>query len=438
MLDAFARTPDGTGLVRRPAEKDSVRPPDPNGRLTLMSMPVRRVSLRGLRRGPIALLAAGSLVVVAVSGVRAAHSHLPDPDVYASTAVEGGSAAAVAADDDAAAVAEAHRLVRLVRPPAWAHLQYPDAPVKGALKVGAPEKYLVGRNKIWTLPLSSERAAEAWLKSYDPPGLAAHGVALDNAPGTIASSRMLWPPPGDPDHGRLDWARRGFSDVRPSRIWSSARLSITLLHINLPRELQLDVSAHITLRGQAPKRDDRAGPRLQVSADSPCPEDLGGAIGVVNPGQPELDRMLVPQGTPSGGRVCYYGEYAIDHGPVPAGVPSSLKSQRVLDQAAAARLAGIARTVELGHSDYTGVTSGLGGGPGAAVLVLAYPGRPDVDLWSYNEGAGVVANGHIKADGVPYTDGAFSEVLDDLRIEGAANRTSGAARGLALGVDVRR
>jgi hypothetical protein len=33
----------------------------------------------------------------------------------------------------------------------------------------------------------------------------------------------------------------------------------------------------------------------------------------------------------------------------------------------------------------------------AAVIVLAYPGRPDVDLWATTSGCTTIANGHISA-----------------------------------------
>ena len=368
-------------------------------------MRISGIPLRGLRRRQRLLVVAGSLsVAVGLAVLPAAQGHH-----------EAGPrrAAAVPPEDDyTAAEVEVDRLVRLVRPPAGSHphLVIPDSPVKGAVATSR-DRYRVGANRVWTVSLPSAQAV-AWLKSYDPPGFAGQGVVLDNAPGTIASYLGLWGPDWD-GRGQLQWASRGFSDVRPSPIWSSARLSIGFGSVNdPPGGLNLEVSALVTLRGQDPKRDDVGGPRLQMPADRPCPADLGGAIGVVNPGQPDLDRMLVPPSNPSGGRLCFYGDYTTssDDPTHSVGGPSTLKSQLVLDQAKAARLAGIVRTLELGHAEYTGLQSGLSGGPGATVLVLAYPGRPDVDLWSYDEGTrGMVANGHIEAEG----DG-FSYVLGDL------------------------
>lgn len=372
-------------------------------------MPIRGVAPGSLRRRLTAMSAAGSVVVVAALGfLFTAHGHRagvagPAGAARASSAVvTEESHAAVSEAWYAAAAAEAHRLVPLVQPPAGSRLLLPEL----VNNVRGSDTYLVGRGDTWTVALSSAQATE-WLTSYDPPGFARHGVVLLNAPGTIASDMGLSRPPGSPWYGRLSWAERAFSDARPSRIWSAARLSISLVPVQAPREILLEIHAVITLRGQDLSRDIVAGSRLRVASAGPCPESVEGAVGVVNPGRPELDRMLVPEGTPSGGRICFYGGYTAED-------QLRLQSERVLDRAAAARLAGIARMVQLGRSDYMGPYSGLGNGPGTAVVVLAYPSGPDVDLWSFNEGRGMVANGHVEADS-SYADSGFSGFVADFR-----------------------
>jgi hypothetical protein len=104
---------------------------------------------------------------------------------------------------------------------------------------------------------------------------------------------------------------------------------------------------------------------------------------------------------PTGGRICFYGN---------AIRPSA---QRVLDATAAATIARAAREVHLDHDDYDGPTSGLAtSNPGAVILALSYPDRPDVDVQAESRaGLRHVTNGHIRADGIPFGDSGFTCLL---------------------------
>lgn len=203
----------------------------------------------------------------------------------------------------------------------------------------------------------------------------------------------------------MDVADRTYGDLHRGH-WSGA-----LLNVSVSRGTE--DSAYLNVVGQVdplddhPRRDSTPCPRLRVLVHRPCPaaptngEDRYPEPGVKNPGQPDLDRMLVPAGTPTGGRICFYGNEVR---------PSS---QRVLDGPAAAAIATAAREVRLDHDDYDGPYGGLGSpGPGVVVLALAYPGRPDVDVQAASRsGLNWVVNGHIEAYGSPFWDSGFTCVL---------------------------
>jgi hypothetical protein len=129
----------------------------------------------------------------------------------------------------------------------------------------------------------------------------------------------------------------------------------------------------------------------------PCPADSSGAVGVENPGAPDLDRTLVPPGSPTGGRLCKYGEPAeANHGN--DAVRSALTRHLLLNSATAGRLAAAASQVSLAHSD-TAVYHCPADFGTTTVIVLSYPGRPDIDLWQTDSGCTYLANGHIRASG---------------------------------------
>jgi hypothetical protein len=237
--------------------------------------------------------------------------------------------------------------------------------------------------------------ALTWLRSYNPPAFARHDLMMNNAPDSTGRATG----PGD-----YDVADRSYGDLRRGH-WSTALLNVSVSR-GRGGSAYLNASGLVYPLDDHPWRDTLCT-RMRVLVDEPCPDapgnDGGGPMqpGVKNPGQPDLDRVLVPAGTPTGGRICFYGNEI------------RASAQRVLDGPAAARIARAARQVHLAHDDYDGPYSGLGNNiPGMVILALAYPGRPDVDVqansWS---GIGHVANGHIEMHGSPFGDSGFTCLL---------------------------
>ena len=353
---------------------------------------MRAFTRRAGARRPTAFLASGSLAVVAGLGVLGG-DHGPGQGPAACVfpdRVAVGPTPAVSA----AARAEADRLIALVHPPAGSRA-VPKDPSGGGPVWGQAGTNRVALSRSWRLPMPFTEEL-GWLRSYDPPAFARHGLTMMNAPG--ATGRAIGP-------GAYDVADRTFFAKRRGH-WSSA-----LLDVSVSRGR--GGTAYLNAVGIVYPLDDHPWPdtwtcvpRMRVLVDKPCPDATGDGAGtqvpgVKNPGQPDLDRVLVPAGTPTGGRICFYGNEIR---------PSA---QRVLDAAAAARIARAAREVHLDHDDYTGPYSGLGNNlPGIVIVALAYPGRPDVDVMANSaSGIGYVGNGHIEAHGSPYGDSGFTCLL---------------------------
>jgi hypothetical protein len=294
----------------------------------------------------------------------------------------------------AAAQAEADRMIALVRAPAGASAVATDPSGGGPVWESAVTKNKVQRARSWKLPGTFEQAL-TWLVSYDPPLLARNGLEMENASTSYASA--IGP--------KFATADRTYGDVHRGH-WSDASLKVVVSR-GSGDTAYLDAVGLAYPLDDHIRRDITPCPRLRVPVDQPCPDaPMNGLAewlrpGVDNPGQPDLDRMLVPAGTPTGGRICYYGEAV------------TASAQRVLDGPTAAWMAQQVRSVHLDHDDYDGPYGGLGtSGPGAVILALSYPGRPDVDVQAEDRsGLRDVANGRIEADGTPWGDSGLFCVL---------------------------
>lgn len=136
-----------------------------------------------------------------------------------------------------------------------------------------------------------------------------------------------------------------------------------------------------------PDRDTATGPRLRVTVAGRCPASDDGAVGVENTGT-DLSTRLVPGTPPTAARVCWY-----------AGLNTAddfaLVRQRTLGAGPARRIAGAAAAVRLGQ-DSGAVFNCPADDARVAVLALAYPARPDVDLWFSATGCPRLANGWIR------------------------------------------
>lgn len=146
------------------------------------------------------------------------------------------------------------------------------------------------------------------------------------------------------------------------------------------------------------------GPRLRVAIATGCPARDAGVRGVSNAPADLADAVdltyaLLPVAAPVAGLVCRY------HGL--NGPNFTLASSSRLDARAAARLAAMLRPIPrlddaVWHCPWDDAS--------AAVIVLAYPGRPDIDLWYGRTGCRFLTNGMFAVK----PQGAVATALDAL------------------------
>ncbi len=129
---------------------------------------------------------------------------------------------------------------------------------------------------------------------------------------------------------------------------------------------------------------------VRVTVTGGCPRTDRGVTGVSNPSA-GLRRLLLPPGQPTAGLRCRYDGLN--------GHPWHLVAAQPLSAHAAGQAARSIARLPLSHPDGGSVSCPMDDGS-AAVLALAYPGRPDIDLWIKLNGCGGVSNGYIMAGGV--------------------------------------
>jgi hypothetical protein len=228
---------------------------------------------------------------------------------------------------------------------------------------------LIEAERVWSIPLSFD-AAQQWALAERPAGLTAEGPGFG---GTYVRGGAV----------RLNRVYDGAGDPRWS--WDELQVSIA------PRDANssyLRAGAVVSTLDQHPLPDSAAGERVRVNVAAGCPKVVSKDIGVENPGQADLDRMLVPAGAPSAALVCHYGG---------AGHGSKLSSSTRYGAPGAGRLAAKARAVSLAHDDNVAHSCTVGVGK-VTGFVFAFPGRPDVDLWNADDGCTFISNGHVLAD----------------------------------------
>jgi hypothetical protein len=284
------------------------------------------------------------------------------------------------------AQAEVGRLLSLVQLPAGSTVvaEPPADLTEAAMEPRVGNLVLAGR--VWTIPLSFQ-AAQTWARAAKPGGYSSDNTDFGSSAGPGAQLR-LW---------------RVYEAPRDAR-WFTDQLQLSISP-DTADSTYLRADALVAPMDQQPIPDNPAGKRLRVTAAAPCPADDSGVVGVSNPGAADLERMLVPSGSPTAGRLCKYG----DRDQLLAGKPNeqfTLTGDQSLDPAAAGRLAAAAAQVSLAHPD-GGVSNCPGDFGTATAIALSYPGRPDVDLWQTDSGCTYVANGYIRAQfGIP--DSAMS------------------------------
>ena len=267
-----------------------------------------------------------------------------------------------------AAEDEADRLIALAPvPPTAVEIPVSQATLTGPAigpQAGDP---LVKRGRIWRVDLSYD-AALAWVRAHPPAGMTRSFTGSGNGPGYREEGLGYLGP--------------------PSAGWQSTLLAVSVGTVTADTS-EIRVDAQVLWLDPTPVRDTRLGVRLRVKVASGCPGSDRGVVGVTKTGI-DLAVRLVPTNVPTTALIC---NYTGSNPPVGFALLSSTR----LDASSASRLAERISEIPLGHTN--GVTRGCPADTGEATLVvLSFPGRDDVDLWSAG-GCPVVSNGVILADG---------------------------------------
>jgi hypothetical protein len=324
-----------------------------------------------MRASGAAAAAAVCVLAAACGTVRLSPHHA---GAGATAAVRPGSPGrvATAAGNQAAARAEAARLLSLARvPPSAVRLAHPPSslaqPALGRPAVASQ----VDRVMIWQVRLPFA-AVQAWLSAHPPRGLPADGSArAGNAiTGQTTMTGASYRGPAGP-------------------AWQSADLEISTAPAG-PGSSVIRADAVIVWLDPRPVRSEPGAHPVRVTLASGCPPSDLGVTGVANPGA-GLTRRLLPPGPPATGLRCRYDGLN--------GHPWHLVNSRRLTAAAARQVARSVSRLPLSHPDGRVFSCPMDDGS-AEVLALAYPGRPDVDLWVKLNGCSGVSNGYITARGL--------------------------------------
>jgi hypothetical protein len=307
---------------------------------------------------------AAMVVCVAVAGCGSAGVPASGPTHPAVTT----SQVATVAGNRAAAQAEAARLVSLAKlPPGAVRLSSPPAALAGP-SIGTPDvTSLVDQVVAWRagLPIA---AARTWLAAHPPRGLPSDG----GADGSQSAGVTIY----------------GTSYRAPaSQAWASADLEISVAPDG-PVATAIRVDALIVWLDPRPVKSGPGAHPIRVAVAGGCPATDQGVTGVTNPG-PSLTQQLLPSGQPTAGLRCQYAGGN--------GHPSwHLTAATRLAGPAARQAAGPMARLPLSHADPVVARCVPPADGSAEVLVLAYPGRPDVDLFQL-VGCGGVSNSYISA-----------------------------------------
>ncbi len=278
---------------------------------------------------------------------------------------------ATAAANRAAARAEAARLLLLAMvPPGAVRLDRPPRSLPDPAMGMPAVTSLADRVAAWKVSMPFA-AARAWLRAHPPRGLPPDGSARS----------------GNAFTGRTSMTGASYRGPT-SRAWQSADLEISTAPAG-PHASVIRADAVIVWLDPLPVRS-RPGTRpVRVTVADGCPASDRGVTGVINP-RAGLTRRLLPARQPAGGLRCQYDGLN--------GHPWHLVSVTRLTAEAARRAARSMARLPLSHTDGATISCPMDDGS-YAVLALAYPGRPDIDLWIKLNGCGGVSNGYIIAGG---------------------------------------
>jgi len=337
----------------------------------------RHMVMRIGARVAVGALGVGLLVAGCASGPSVSSESAPSALLSPSLAGASPSDldAAVAASR-ASAEHDAVRLLALAQvPPGAKEISTPPATLPGPA-LGTPQTdSLIDHARYWRVAMSLKDAI-AWVQAHPPSGLTSNGSGSES------------------DHDVL--VEQGFSYVGAD---GGGQLEIGVAADG-------ESSSYIRADGVTewldprPVRDDADGKRLVATVAAGCPSSDRGFAGVENVGS-DLDAALLPSGSPTVGLLCEYEGMN--------GKPFSLLTQKLLDAAAASRLAATARAISLSHTDGDVHSCPMADGS-ADLLVFSYSGRSDVGLFYLRNGCQTISNGRILAS----PDDAFVELMGSL------------------------
>jgi len=314
---------------------------------------------------------AATVACVVVAGCGTAH--VPASGSVQATVRASTSKAAMVAGNRAAAQAEAARLVSLAKvPPGAVRLGSPPAALAEP-SMGTPDiTSLVDQVAVWRagLPIAATRK---WLAVHPPRGLPSDGGDLGSQSAGVTIYGTSYRAP-------------------PSQAWASADLEISVAPDG-PDATAIRVDALIVWLDPRPVKSGPGAHPIRITVAGGCPATDQAVTGVTNPGAP-LTQQLLPPGQPTAGLRC---QYAGGNGHPPWHLTAATRLVGLAARQAAASMA----RLRLSHAN-PAVARCLPPDDGSAeVLVLAYPGRPDVDLFQL-VGCGGVSNGYISAGGGYY------------------------------------
>jgi hypothetical protein len=309
----------------------------------------------------VARVAAVAVCVLA-AGCGTAPPSTPLPQVSAAPRT---SQVATAAGNRAAARAEAARLLALAQlPPGAVRQGRPARSLPGPPLGASSATSVVDRVEAWRVG-SPFAAVKAWVPAHPPHGLPAGGSASGEKDGQQYMFGQDYRGPAD-------------------RSWQSADLEISVAPAGADAST-IRVDAVVVWLDPRPIPAGPGRHPVQVTVAGGCPATDRGVTGVSNPGT-GLTQRLLPPGPPTAGLRCRYDGLN--------GRPWHLVATQRLTAPAARQAARSMAARPLSHPDGGAVSCGSGN-DAAEVLALAYPGRPDVDLWIKLDGCGGVSNGHI-------------------------------------------
>jgi hypothetical protein len=271
-----------------------------------------------------------------------------------------------AAGNRAAAWAEASRLLTLAKlPPGAIRLANPPGSLTSPM-MGRPDvASLVDRTVSWQVRLPFA-ATRAWLSAHPPNGLHQNGNGSSGDAGVTTMTGTSYRGPASP-------------------AWQSADLEFAIAPAG-PDASTIRVDAVVVWLDPSPVPSGPGTHPVRVTTASGCPATDRGVTGVTNSGA-ALRNSLLPPGQPDAGLRCEYDGFN--------GHPWHLVTTTKLTADAAGQAAESIARLPLSHTDGGLMISCPMDDGSAAILVLAYPGHPDVDLWIKLNGCATVSNGYI-------------------------------------------